>query len=54
MPWCRLGSVANGHAGPSSTYWYYLPAAPELLAVAADRLGQTLGELPRARSLCGH
>jgi integrase/recombinase XerD len=35
----------NGHVEPSSTYWY-LTAAPELLALAAKRLETTLGELP--------
>jgi integrase/recombinase XerD len=55
LDWYRAGadvdaqlpalSAYMGHAGPSSTYWY-LSAAPELLAVAAGRLGQTLGELP--------
>jgi len=30
---------------PSNTYWY-LSAAPELLALAAQRLETTLGDLP--------
>jgi len=34
-----------GHAKPESSYWY-LTAAPELLALAAQRLETTLGELP--------
>ncbi len=38
-------SAYMGHVSPSSTYWY-LSAAPELLAVVAGRLGQALGELP--------
>jgi integrase/recombinase XerD len=32
-----------GHADPASTYWY-LQAAPELLAIAARRLQQILAE----------
>lgn len=35
MPWL---STYLGHLDPSSTYWY-LSAAPQLLAVAAQRLG---------------
>jgi integrase/recombinase XerD len=38
-------STYMGHVEPSSTYWY-LTAAPELLALAAKRLESTLGELP--------
>lgn len=38
-------STYMGHVEPSSTYWY-LTAAPELLALAAKRLETTLGELP--------
>lgn len=55
LDWYRAGADVDtrlpalsaylGHAGPSSTYWY-LSAAPDLLAVSADRLGQTLGKLP--------
>jgi integrase len=33
-----LLSAYLGHVHPSSTYWYYLQAAPELLAEAAARL----------------
>jgi integrase/recombinase XerD len=40
-----LLSVYMGHVDPSTTYWY-LSAAPELLALAADRLAVQLGELP--------
>ena len=40
-----LLSTYLGHAGPVSTYWY-LQAAPELLELAADRLGHFLGDLP--------
>ena len=32
-------STYLGHVAPSSTYWY-LQAAPELLALAAERLQQ--------------
>lgn len=38
-------STYMGHVEPSSTYWY-LTAAPELLALAAKRLETILGELP--------
>jgi hypothetical protein len=31
-------SAYLGHAAPSGTYWYYLSATPELLALAAARL----------------
>jgi integrase/recombinase XerD len=40
-----LLSTYLGHLDPISTYWY-LSAKPELLALAADRLEQALGELP--------
>jgi len=40
-----LLSTYLGHADPVSTYWY-LQAAPELLALAADRLGHFLADLP--------
>ena len=42
LPWL---STYLGHVEPSSTYWY-LWAAPELMAMAAERLATTLGELP--------
>jgi integrase len=38
-------STYLGHVKPSTTYWY-LSAAPELLGVAAERLEDSLGELP--------
>ncbi len=38
-------STYLGHAEPSDTY-RYLTAAPELLALAAERLEATLGDLP--------
>ena len=38
-------STYMGHIEPSSTYWY-LTAAPELMALAAGRLENTLGDLP--------
>lgn len=38
-------STYLGHVEPSDTY-RYLTAAPELLALAADRLEATLGDLP--------
>ena len=38
-------STYLGHFDPASTYWY-LSAAPELLAIAAARLEHTLGSLP--------
>jgi integrase/recombinase XerD len=38
-------STYLGHVKPSTTYWY-LEAAPELLAVAAARLERFLGALP--------
>ncbi len=37
-----LLSTYMGHIGPESTYWY-LTAAPELLALAAERLERTSG-----------
>lgn len=37
-----LLSAMLGHAAPASTYWY-MQAAPELLAVVAERLQQVLG-----------
>lgn len=40
-----LLSAVLGHVDPASTYWY-LEAAPELLAIVADRLGAVLSELP--------
>jgi integrase/recombinase XerD len=40
-----LLSTYLGHVDPVSTYWY-LQAAPELLALAAGRLEHHLGELP--------
>jgi len=38
-------STYLGHVDPVSTYWY-LQAAPELLALAAGRLDHFLGDLP--------
>ena len=38
-------STYLGHVDPTSTYWY-LSAAPELLALAAQRLETAQGELP--------
>jgi integrase/recombinase XerD len=38
-------STYLGHADPKHTYWY-LSAAPELLALAGDRLETYLGETP--------
>ena len=40
-----LLSTYLGHVDPVSTYWY-LQAAPELLALAAGRLDNQLGDLP--------
>ena len=37
-------STYLGHAGPASTYWY-LSATPELLGLAAERLGRSLDQL---------
>jgi len=55
LDWYRTGvdvharlpllSTYLGHVDPVSTYWY-LQAAPELLALAADRLDIFLGDLP--------
>ena len=55
LGWYRAGVDVNahlpllstylGHVGPVSTYWY-LQAAPELLELAADRLGRFLADLP--------
>jgi integrase/recombinase XerD len=36
-------STYLGHRDPRSTYWY-LSAAPELLALAADRLERVVGD----------
>jgi integrase len=41
----HLLSTYLGHTDPAHTYWY-LSAAPELLALAAERLERALGELP--------
>jgi integrase/recombinase XerD len=56
LDWCRDGgevaarmpllSAYLGHADPAGTYWY-LHAAPELLAEAARRLGDTKPGDPR-------
>jgi len=40
-----LLSTYLGHVDPKSTYWY-LSAAPELMALAGQRLEQQLGRLP--------
>ena len=55
LDWYRAGldvqarlpllSTYLGHVDPSSTYWY-LQAAPELLALAAHRLDHVIGDLP--------
>lgn len=55
LDWYRAGvdveaviprlSTYVGHSKPSATYWY-LEAAPELLALAADRLEHAFGEQP--------
>jgi integrase len=55
LDWYRAGldvharlpllSTYLGHVDPVSTYWY-LQAAPELLALAASRLDNHLGDLP--------
>jgi len=37
-------STYLGHAGPASTYWY-LSATPELLGLAAERLGRSLDRM---------
>ena len=44
-PQLPLLSTHLGHIKPASTYWY-LQAAPELLAIAGQRLENVLGELP--------
>ncbi len=41
----HLLSTYLGHSEPANTYWY-LSAAPELMALAAERLETALGELP--------
>lgn len=41
----HLLSTYLGHSEPANTYWY-LSAAPELMAFAAERLETALGELP--------
>jgi integrase/recombinase XerD len=38
-------STYLGHVSPAATYWY-LSAAPELLAVAGERLERHLGGRP--------
>jgi len=38
-------SAMLGHVAPAATYWY-LTATPDLLALAAQRLHQHLGDLP--------
>jgi integrase len=43
-PRLPLLSTYLGHADPGSTYWY-LSAAPELFAIAAQRLEHALGQL---------
>jgi integrase/recombinase XerD len=55
LDWYRAGldvharlpllSTYLGHVDPVSTYWY-LQAAPELLALAASRLEDHRGDLP--------
>lgn len=40
--WLPRLSTVLGHVNPASTYWY-LEAAPELLALAAERLEDVLG-----------
>jgi integrase/recombinase XerD len=40
-----LLSTFMGHVDPGATYWY-LQAAPELLAIAGHRLEHVLGDLP--------
>ncbi len=44
-PRLPLLSTYLGHVNPASTYWY-LSAAPELLAAAAKRLDSSFGALP--------
>lgn len=43
--WMPRLSTYLGHAVPSSTYWY-LTAAPELMALVAHKLQRVLGALP--------
>jgi integrase/recombinase XerD len=38
-------SAMLGHLAPAATYWY-LTATPDLLALAAQRLHDHLGDLP--------
>ena len=38
-------SAMLGHVAPAATYWY-LTATPDLLALAAQRLHERLGDLP--------
>jgi len=40
----HLLSTYMGHSDPANTYWYQ-SAAPELMALAAERLERTAGEL---------
>ncbi|MGH9186609.1 MAG: tyrosine-type recombinase/integrase, partial [Acidimicrobiales bacterium] len=40
-----LLSTFLGHVHPSDTYWYF-EAAPQLLALAAERLEQTWEQVP--------
>jgi hypothetical protein len=40
-----LLSSMLSHVNPASTYWY-LEAAPELMAIVSTRLERVLGELP--------
>jgi len=40
-----LLSAYLGHADPAATYWY-LQAAPELMAVVGERLDSASGALP--------
>jgi len=44
-PACALLSTYLGHVDPAATYWY-LSAAPELLALAGQRLAAHLGRRP--------
>jgi integrase len=43
----RMGALSNylGHVNPSGTYWY-LSASPELMELAASRLGNRFGVRP--------
>ena len=38
-------STYLGHRSPSSTYWY-LTAAPELMALVSRKVERALGEIP--------